>query len=365
MAGKYFKLLLIVVLAFFLSSTSSLQSASTAVTQDNESLNETLVTTLLSFKEDQSKALAFLNEKKESLTPSLSTRILAEGDKALNTSNLSTALYLYTAAKYVADEVNERSLQAKAIYKIGRVHSRRKDYPGATDLYIKSQQMYEELISENRPDQMEAKTLLSRIFYARGGDYYDQDDLKNAIEFYTRSTKLAEETGSKGDLLGSLYDLGPLYIRLGDYQKAKDVSRKSLSLSLELEGSKESPKWVEQMVKQAKANAWADLGSLSAIDGEQELGLEFLQKALDLSRNLDPGVSQKAFITDRLISIGEVYHSISEYKEALNYYAQAMKIAQDLNNKTPYMRVLTRLSALYEEQGDTLKANRYMERSLE
>ncbi|MGH9917208.1 MAG: hypothetical protein ACRD63_18210, partial [Pyrinomonadaceae bacterium] len=146
MTNKYSRLMLIVVLAFLLSNTSSLQSAGTAVTQDNESLNETLVATLLSFKEDQSQAVAFLNEKKESLTPSLSTRIMAEGDKALNTSNLSSALYLYNAAKYVADQVNEKSLQAKAIYKIGRVHSQKRDYQGATDLYTQSQQMYEELI---------------------------------------------------------------------------------------------------------------------------------------------------------------------------------------------------------------------------
>ncbi|MGH9917142.1 MAG: tetratricopeptide repeat protein, partial [Pyrinomonadaceae bacterium] len=167
--------------------------------------------------------------------------------------------------------------------------------------------------------------------------------------------------GSKADLLLNLYDLAPLYIRTGDYQKAKEVAQKSLSLSLDLEGSKESSKWAAQ----AKASAWAQLGFLTAIEGGDTLGLEYLQKALDLSRQLDPGPSQKAIITNRLTDIGQVYHLISEYKQALNYYAQAMKIAQDLNNKTPYARVLTKLSALYEEQGDTLKANRYMERSLE
>ncbi|MGH9916413.1 MAG: tetratricopeptide repeat protein, partial [Pyrinomonadaceae bacterium] len=311
MTNKYSRLMLIVVLASLLFNTSSLQSASTAVVQDNESLNESLVTTLLSFKEDQSKALAFLNEKKESLTPSLSTRILAEGDKALNSSNLSSALYLYIAAKYVADEVNEKGLQAKSIYKLARVYSRKKDYPKAIDLYTQSQQMYEELISENRPDQNDSKTLLSRIFYYRGRDYYDQDDMKNAIEFYTRSMKLAEEIGSTEDLLYNLYDLAPLYIRTGDYQKAKEVSQKSLSLSVDLEGSKEPPKAIAQI----KANAWEHLGILTAFGGEQELGLEFLQKALDLSRNLNAStVTKGEMTTDILTDIGQVYHSISEYK---------------------------------------------------
>ncbi|MGH9897649.1 MAG: tetratricopeptide repeat protein, partial [Pyrinomonadaceae bacterium] len=315
------------------------------------------MTTLLSFKEDQSKALAFLNEKKESLTPSLSTRIMAEGDKSLNSSNLSSALYLYTAAKYVADQVNEKSLQAKALYKLGWIYNVKRDFQKAIDSFAQSQQMYEELISQQRPDQMEYKKLLSRVLYFQGRVYAKQDDLKNAMEFYTRSMKLCEETGSKTDLLYTLYDLAPLYIRTGDYQKAKEVSQKSLSLSVDLEGSKEPPKAIAQI----KANAWEHLGILTAFGGEQELGLEFLQKALDLSRNLNASpVTKSEMTTDILTDIGQVYHSISEYKESLNYYAQAMKIAQNLNNKTPYIRVLTRLSALYEEQGDALKANRYM-----
>ncbi|MGH9897852.1 MAG: tetratricopeptide repeat protein, partial [Pyrinomonadaceae bacterium] len=208
---------------------------------------------------------------------------------------------------------------------------------------------------------MQARRLLSKVLYFHGRVYFEQDDLKNAMEFYTRSMKLCEETGSKADLLYNLYDLAPLYIRTGDYQKAKEVAQKSLSLSLDLEGSKET----SALAARVKANAWEHLGFLTAIGGDDTLGLEYLQKALSLSMKLDAGVSQKAITAGILIDIGQVYHLISEYKQALNYYAQAMKIAQNLNNKTSYARVLTKLSALYEEQGDALKANRYMERSLE
>ncbi|MGH9899501.1 MAG: tetratricopeptide repeat protein, partial [Pyrinomonadaceae bacterium] len=137
------------------------------------------------------------------------------------------------------------------------------------------------------------------------------------------------------------------------------------SLCLKLEENKEPPKWVEQ----AKASAWAHLGFLTAIEGEYTIGLEYLQKALDLSKKLDTGVSQKAIITDRLIDIGQVYHLISEYNQALNYYTQAKVIAQDLDDKTPYVRVLTRLSTLYRDHGynlgDNLKSTKYSDDSLQ
>ncbi|MGH9916928.1 MAG: tetratricopeptide repeat protein, partial [Pyrinomonadaceae bacterium] len=337
--------MLIVVLAFFLLNTSQL--ANTVAAQENEKLNESLIATLLTFKEDQSKALAFLNTKQESLTSSLSKRMMMEAEKTINTSNISPALYFYSLAKYVADQVNDKGLQAGALYKLGWIYNIKKDFPKAIDSFTQSEQMFEELIGENVTDQMQARRLLSKVLYFHGRVYAEQDDLKNAIEFYTRSMKLCEETGSKADLLYNLYDLAPLYIRTGDYQKAKEVAQKSLSLSLDLEGSKET----SALAARVKANAWEHLGFLTAIGGDDTLGLEYLQKALSLSMKLDAGVSQKAITAGILIDIGQVYHLISEYKQALNYYAQAMKIAQNLNNKTPYARVLTKLSALYEEQG--------------
>ena len=181
--------------------------------------------------------------------------------------------------------------------------------------------------------------------------YYEE-----ALEVDLRLIRLSEETNGQNETTASSYNnIGVVFNRLGDYDKALIYKNKALEIRKEILGEKHAD----------TASSYNNIGvDYSCLKNNDE-SLKYYNKALEIRKEV---LGEKH--TDTASSydnIGVVYNNLGEYDKALEYYLKALEIRKEVlgekhtNTATSY----NNLGTVYYSLGECDKALEYYNKALE
>src|SRR5262245_15270764 len=258
---------------------------------------------------DRSRARELLDRNDALISRDLWTRLTNEAENAERQGDPERCTFLYELAMQAAAKLKNPDLQAKTAYWLGQA-------------------------------------------------YFAKGDLAAAEKELLESERLCETAGSRPYLIYALGSLGALYIRLADYNRAKDASARCLALSEAESVSRPSSDF-------GKAIAYGNLGYLASMEGDFVSALRFYQDSLQLYTAMnDLTARYSGAIVDRMVEIGQVHYASGNYGQALGLYTRALDMAKSLNNLARLEWIMNSIGVLYLDQGDYLKASEFFQESL-
>jgi len=330
------------------------------------------------FVETQARELlaenALINE------PELHCRILLALSESLWRRGLAQDALPYTEqALALAERIESKELQAKALSNIGGVHLYLSDYALALEYYGKALSLNEELGNKAGVASNLGNIGLVHLYLS---------DYALALEYYTKALALAEELGNKAGVASCLGNIGLVHSNLSDYALALEYYTKALALAEEL-GNKagmatnlgnigivhqnlsDYPLALEYMGKALaldeelgnKVGVARDLGSIGIVYAKLSdfsLALEYMGKALSLHEDL----GNKAGMGAWLGNIGGVHLYLSDYPRALEYYGKALALNEELGNKAGVASDLGNIGTVHKDISDYPRALEYLGKAL-
>ena len=179
---------------------------------------------------DRSAAQARLAQAK-ALMPQVQQRSLltyqlaCEGELREYAGDSAGAVTLFEQAVLAAEQTNDRSALAQALYHRGYARGVRGEYANGLSDLKRAAQLYEEL------DKPAFRTTVQSgiaIVYNRMGD------TENARQYYTAALRFQESAGLKREMVVTWHNLGRVHETLGDWASAEQAFEASLKFSREL-----------------------------------------------------------------------------------------------------------------------------------
>ncbi len=170
---------------------------------------------------------------------------------------------------------------------------------------------------------------------------YFQGNYSQALILFLRALEIFEKTNDKAGIANVLGNIGVIYNILGDYSKALEYSFKGLKLE-EASGN--------------KSGILAKLSGIGLVYFQQQdynKALEFYFKALKLAEEL----GDKTLAATNLSNIGIVYMVRKNFAGALNYYQQAYVKAKETGQENTLCVLLGNLGNISKDQGDSALAH--------
>ncbi len=206
----------------------------------------------------------------------------------------------------------------------------------------------------------EAKTLSEEYSYQKGLAYAIRNmgvshryfsNLETALSLSFQALDMFVQLEDKSGEAQSYVSIGAIYYYMGDYERSIDLFLKALRYSEEA-GNIE-----------AQAYAYNGAGyTYGAVLGNHEKGLEFLQKALTLSKEI--GISQD--LQPRVLdSIAEIYMHAGQLDKAYETSLACLKLSEELSQKVTKGYALFRIGHVFKKQNRLNEAKEYFLRSLD
>jgi len=264
------------------------------------------------------------------------------------TDNVKARYYIYKALR-LSKEINYEKGLATTYKYLGIFADDTSNFQQAIIHFKQSLK-----ISENIGDKKNISAMLGAI----GFEYYFKGEYPKALEYYFKSLKIAEELGDKSRIAKQLGNIGIVYEEQSDYTRALDYYFKALKMAKALGD---------------KSGIAADLGNLGNVykkqandaelqkapiksDSLYKNALDYYFKALKLAEGLD----DKNSIATQFVNIGTVYHDLKDYQKALDYYFRALKMDEELGYKSGIANDLGNIGSLYISLKKYSEAEKYL-----
>ncbi|MES2138131.1 MAG: tetratricopeptide repeat protein [Bacteroidota bacterium] len=279
-----------------------------------------------------------------------------------------TALYYGNEALILAQKLLEEGTDNKGIKKgmansynhIGAIYYYQSDYPKTLEYWLKALELDERL--KNKTGMAKRLSNLGLVYWSIG-------DYSKTLDYYFKSLKLAgellKEANQSGDIeaigrnkmliANNLGNTGMVYYNQGFYQEALDYYFKALKLAEELKDSR------------AIARNLGNIGIVyynqaEAIPSEKSGAIPFQKetlynKALEYdfrALKIDEEIGNKTGISADLGNIGALYCSFKKYKEAYHFLYRAIALSDSIGAKDNMQSWYNSLSKLYENSNVSL-----------
>ncbi|MEO5572373.1 MAG: tetratricopeptide repeat protein, partial [Bacteroidia bacterium] len=167
---------------------------------------------------------------------------------------------------------------------------------------------------------------------------------------FTQTIKWQLGEGRTYHLMGALYDdKGEYFQALKNYSKALDIWEK-------LSKNNENP----PLIKYQKATTLGNMGIVSMEQGDFPKALDYYFKAL----KIDEDIQNKSGIARHLDNIGLAYWSQRNFSKALEYNFKALKLSEEINYNEGIAHNLGNIGSIYSEQGNDSIALEYYSKAL-
>ena len=221
---------------------------------------------------------------------------------------------------------------------------------------------------------------LGFLLMLKGNYFYAQDYLEKAAAF---SNQIIDYQG----IAKAYGNLGNLYFRQGDYEKAKDYYSQSINISREnnlrsnaqivshlgltymnqgnyTEGvrcQEEELKIYElQNDSVGMSNIYVNLGIVWSEKGDYENALDCLEKGLLLSQKL----GNKQLTSIAMGCVGNVWLQKGDFEKAQNNFEQDLKMAEELGDKQGVAIACELIAKLHSAKGEFDQAINFFDKSL-
>ena len=218
--------------------------------------------------------------------------------------------------------------------------------------------LFDERYKETIGDNNDTKNLIpiANLYNEIGLVYYKQGDYEKALEYYRKALVIKEkQLGNNHPSTSITYNnIGLVYKKQGDYKKALEYYRKALAIREKVLG-KEHPD---------TATTYNNIGGVYYKQGDYEKMMEYYKKSLAIREKVL--VKEHPSTATTHSNIGEVYRKQGDYEEALNHHRKALAIREKVLGKEHPSTATTynNTGLVYRDQGDYEKALEYYEKAL-
>jgi len=269
-------------------------------------LNERLMGYSLKYFES---ALSIFEKEKDTLN--IAQTYIFLSNYYLDVAEYNKSLqFTLDALKLVSEKGNGKNerLYTKFLLTLGNVYEIMGKYDSAESCY---RTVYDYGIKEK--NMLFANRSLSNIaliFYRQGNDEYNKGNTEKAKEYFDKSTELymksienIEQVNDKNEL--SLYygALGPIYRKLGEYDKARECYEIALGYA------KEAGKVGGQIA------ILKNMGMLYRTEGNYQAAKKYMLESLQLAEEFNDKAGQR----DAYNSLAVLYEMMGDYKESNSY----------------------------------------------
>jgi tetratricopeptide (TPR) repeat protein len=236
--------------------------------------------------------------------------------------NSPNALKFSFAALKLANEIDNKHLQANNLGNIGSVFNKQKEYDKSLTYYFQSLKIYEELKMEMG---------VAYCYIGIGNTYNDKRDISRALEYYFKSLEINRKTGNTSYIAASLGNIGNAYSR----QEKNDSALKYFFEALKID--EETGNYI------GMAYRLSSIGSLYSKLRKDMEAEKYLLKGLALAENIGALNIQK----DDHQDLSGIYARKNDFKSSLEYFKKYTVIKDSLFNEEKN-KELTRYELNYE-----------------
>lgn len=259
-----------------------------------------------------------------------STRVKAYADYIYDTYT-DTALIMVKDLHAYALDRNYPKAQVIGYHIQGRAWSLKGDYLQALDFFNKSLKIAEQISDQSG---------IARSLNGIGFVYQNQGDYPQALEYYGKSLKIAEQIGDQSGIAKTLVDIGVIYKNQSDYPQALEYYNKSLKIAEQISNL------------EGISNCFHNIGVIYHIQGDYHKALEYYTKRLKIKEQ----TGDLTEMANTYNNMGLAYQSLEDYTGALNYFVKALKINEQNGDQRGMAASYNNMALIYESQDDYSKA---------
>ncbi|WP_414621521.1 tetratricopeptide repeat protein [Calothrix sp. CCY 0018] len=188
------------------------------------------------------------------------------------------------------------------------------------------------LLTQNPSSLAQNPTADADKLFEQGVQLYRQGQYFQALPVYQRVLEIRRQQGDKARIALALNNLGEVYIRLDENDKANQVLQSALTIRRELKDTK------------GEGETLNNIGYVYFAKKEYKKALELLQQALAIRRQ----VNDRKGEGKTLANIGIVYsYGFNEEAEALKFLEQANRVHEEVEDKYQAGFTLNNLAQTY------------------
>ena len=235
-------------------------------------------------------------------------------------------------------EQSQNNFKSKEIgityYKIGDVYFEMKDYDKAVEYFSKSSKIADEI--DNKKINVYALASLALAFTEKG-------DSEKALFYSNRTLKLARELNSPRWLNFSYFSFGSYYEMKGDFEMALDYHKRLLNNA--------------QDSKNKRGLSWAHglIGETYEKMDKNDIALKHYNHSLNLAIE----INNQIFIAGNYKDIGEIFYNTTNYEKALENFHMALTTAKTFNDEKLIDEIKGLIGTTYYDKGDYVKAAKF------
>jgi adenylate cyclase len=197
-------------------------------------------------------------------------------------------------------------------------------------------------------EQRKNKAAIMTAYHLMGASMYYKSDYAQALNYWQRSLKVAEEIGHKYQVATLIGNIGIIYEHQGDYTKSIDYYVRSLKI-LEENGD-----------KSGTGSVLMNIGLIYFRENDHTKALDYYQRSL----NIFEENGDKRGISDVLNVIGNSYSNTKDDSTALDYYQRSLKIKKEIGDSPGIAVVLGNMGDIYGDQKNYDQAFDFLKSSI-
>ena len=250
-------------------------------------------------------------------------------------------LELSGEAKKLAEEYSYQKGLAYAIRNMGVSNRYLSNPETALTLSFQAKDMF---------SQIGDKSGEAQAYVSIGAIYYYMGDYERSLDFFLNGLRYSEEVGNKEAQAYALNGAGYTYgVVLGNHKKGLEFMQKALTLSKEIGISQD----LQPRVLDSIAEIYLNDGQL---DKAYETSLECLKLSEELSQKVTKGYA--------LFRIGNVFMKQNRFGEAKEYFLRSLDLWGEIDDKFGKATTLVQLGKLFLIQTNAKQAKEYLLESL-
>lgn len=251
-------------------------------------------------------------------------KALNELFRSYQSSDPVTALGYAREALNVATDVDDKRGMAAAYNNLGVAYRNQGALEKALEYYLTSMKIYTTL--DNKEGIATTKNNISNIYSLK-------KDYEKAMKYLEESNDLFKELGNNNQIIGSMNNLGNLYSDIQLFEKAQKYYSEAYQLS-EQNGVK-------------FADPLTNIGNIYFRQGDYDRAIENYQKALTIERENNNQLGVLNIMTNLGITLAKA----KQPKPAQEYLENALKMSNELQSYTNLPTVYKATAENYYNQG--------------
>ncbi|MFT3910736.1 MAG: adenylate/guanylate cyclase domain-containing protein [Ferruginibacter sp.] len=242
-----------------------------------------------------------------------------------------SAIYFYDEALKLSRALNNDTLAAKCLNRIGILNYNAGEYEKAIGNLFSALKIF-----EHHKDQPRSIRCLQYL----GMAYNEQGMYDKAVDYAKQSLEISKSIGDKASTAVGMTNIGSVYYAQGNYDKALEYFQQGLHIMEEMEN------------QQGIADGLNNVALIYEEKKNSAKALEFHLRSLALAKDMD----ERRGIAVSYHNIGRVYKTMAKFPIAIQYLDSCITLAKEGDDMAFLKDVYNTLSEVYSDMGNFEKA---------